>query len=193
MSATRPTLELAEKFLPDVVRLRRALHQVPELDLDLPKTQALLLGALAGLDLEITLGEGLSSITAVLRGGRGPGPVVLLRGDMDALPVVEATGLPYASAHEGRMHACGHDLHAAGLVGAARILHAVRDDLRGDVVLMFQPGEEQSGGALPMLEQGVAVAALSVSVPLARFQPTRLAPVVKAAALGISRALTRAL
>lgn len=159
MQATQQTLDLAERFLPDVVRLRRALHQVPELDLDLPKTQALLLDALADLDLEITRGEGLSSITAVLRGGRGPGPVVLLRGDMDALPVVEATGLPYASTHEGRMHACGHDLHAAGLVGAARILHGMRDDLRGDVVFMFQPGEEQSGGAVPMLEQGLLTAA----------------------------------
>ncbi len=101
----------------DLVHLRRTLHQQPEVGLDLPRTQATIIAALQGLDLEISTGEGLSSVTAVLRGG-SPGPVVLLRSDMDALPVVEATGLDFASTN-GAMHACGHDLHMAGLVGAA--------------------------------------------------------------------------
>jgi len=136
------TVDLAERFRPEIVQLRRALHQVPEYDLDLPKTQALILEALEGLDLEITLGKELSSVTAVLRGGGGPGPVVLLRGDMDALPVTERVDVPFKSQHPGLMHACGHDLHVAGLVGAAKILHELRDQLAGDVVLMFQPGEE---------------------------------------------------
>jgi hippurate hydrolase len=130
---------------------------VPELDRDLPRTQELVLDALAGLDLEITVGEQLTSVTAVLRGGAhdGTGPVVLLRADMDALPVREATGLEYASVHEGRMHACGHDLHVAALVGAARLLHEDRRRLPGDVVFMFQPAEETSAGALAMIDEGV--------------------------------------
>ncbi|MYW19949.1 M20/M25/M40 family metallo-hydrolase, partial [Streptomyces sp. SID2955] len=96
------------------------------------------------LPLEITTGTGLSSVTAVLRGGgtdAAPGdrPVVLLRADMDALPLTETSGVPYASETEGRMHACGHDLHTAMLVGAARLLAREQAGLRGDVVLMFQP------------------------------------------------------
>ncbi|MFF0343055.1 M20 family metallopeptidase [Kribbella sp. NPDC004875] len=156
MSRTR---ELAEQFRDEVVTLRRALHQVPEYDLDLPKTQRLILDALDGLPLEITLGKELSSVTAVLRGGRRPGPVVLLRGDMDALPVTERTDVPFASRHPGMMHACGHDLHVAGLVGAAKVLCALRDELAGDVVFMFQPGEETSGGAPIMIREGVLDAA----------------------------------
>ncbi|HZX04903.1 M20 family metallopeptidase [Kribbella sp.] len=153
------TREVAERFREEIVGLRRALHQVPEYDLDLPKTQQLILDALEGLPLEITLGKELSSVTAVLRGGRGPGPVVLLRGDMDALPVTERVDVPYASQHAGMMHACGHDLHVAGLVGAAKVLCALRDELPGDVVFMFQPGEETSGGAPIMIREGVLDAA----------------------------------
>jgi amidohydrolase len=142
---------------PDLVALRRRLHAHPEVGLDLPTTQATLLEALAPLPLEITTGSGLTSITAVLRGGR-PGPAVLLRADMDGLPLTEETGLPYAS-RNGAMHACGHDLHMAGLVGAAHLLAARRDDLDGDVVLMFQPGEEGAGGGRIMIEEGVLDAA----------------------------------
>ncbi|MGW4999754.1 M20 metallopeptidase family protein [Streptomyces hydrogenans] len=141
-----------------LIPLRHDLHRAPELGLDLPLTQRRVLDALAGLPLEITLGERLSSVTAVLRGGR-PGPAVLLRGDMDALPVQEDTGVPYGSELLGRMHACGHDLHTAGLVGAARLLAARRDELPGDVVFMFQPGEEGMGGAGLMIEEGVLDAA----------------------------------
>ncbi|MFG1625879.1 M20 family metallopeptidase [Kribbella sp. NPDC049227] len=153
------TVELAEQFRDEIVALRRALHQVPEYDLELPKTQQLILDALAGLPLEITLGKELSSVTAVLRGGGGPGPVVLLRGDMDALPVTERVDVPYVSQHPGMMHACGHDLHVAGLVGAAKILSAMRAELAGDVVFMFQPGEETTGGAPIMIREGVLDAA----------------------------------
>ena len=156
MSRTR---ELAEGFREEIVGLRRALHQVPEYDLELPKSQQLILEALAGLPLEITLGKELSSVTAVLRGGGGPGPVVLLRGDMDALPVTERTDVPYVSQHPGMMHACGHDLHVAGLVGAAKVLSALQAELPGDVVFMFQPGEETSGGAPIMIREGVLNAA----------------------------------
>jgi hippurate hydrolase len=116
------------------------------------------LAALDGLPLEISTGTTLTSVTAVLRGPR-PGPVVLLRADMDALPVSEETGVEFASANPGVMHACGHDLHTAGLVGAARLLCARRDELAGDVVFMFQPGEEGYDGASHMIAEGVLNAA----------------------------------
>ncbi len=144
--------------LPQVVALRHALHRGPEIGLRLPATQALILEALAPLGLEVTTGTALDSVVAVLRGGR-PGPAVLLRGDMDALPVTEATGEPFASEHAGVMHACGHDMHVAGLVGAARLLAARRDELGGSVVFMFQPGEEGDGGAELMISEGVLDAA----------------------------------
>ena len=150
-------VEEARVLLPELVALRRALHAEPELDLDLPKTQARVLEALEGLGLEITLGRKSTSIVAVLRGAK-PGPSVLLRGDMDALPVRELTGLEYASTN-GSMHACGHDLHVAGLVGAAKLLAARREELAGDVIFMFQPGEEASGGAGLMIEEGLLEAA----------------------------------
>jgi len=144
----------AASLASEIAELRHAIHREPEIGLDLPKTQAKVLDALDGLPLEISTGRALSSVTAVLRGGR-PGPVVLLRGDMDALPVTEETGLPYASAVPGVMHACGHDLHTAMLAGAARLLSARRADLPGTVIFMFQPGEEGYAGARHMIGEGV--------------------------------------
>ena len=143
---------------PELTKLRRALHAEPEIGLDLPRTQRKVLDALEGLPLEITLGEGLSSVTAVLRGGKG-GPTVLLRGDMDALPVTERTSVPYASTIDGVMHACGHDLHTAMLAGAARLLSARQAEIAGNVIFMFQPGEEGPGGARIMVSEGVLDAA----------------------------------
>ncbi|NKR65252.1 amidohydrolase [Rhodococcus hoagii] len=147
--------------IPDLILLRRELHRNPEVGLDLPWTQARILAALDGLDLEISTGSATTSVTAVLRGGAvrgGVRPAVLVRSDMDALPVEEATGLDFAS-RNGAMHACGHDLHMAILVGAAHRLAARRDALAGDVVFVFQPGEENWGGALAMLAEGVLDAA----------------------------------
>jgi amidohydrolase len=141
----------------DLVRMRRSLHRIPEVGLALPRTQEAVLAALDGLPLEIGTGDGLSSVTAVLRGGR-PGPTVLLRGDMDALPVAERTGLDFA-ADTGRMHACGHDLHTTMLTGAAKLLSAHREQLAGDVLFMFQPGEEGFDGARHMLAEGLLDAA----------------------------------
>ena len=141
----------------EIVALRRTLHAHPEIGLDLPRTQRILIDALSEQKLETTLGTRLSSITGVLRGGK-PGPTVLLRADMDGLPIVEATGLPFASTN-GAMHACGHDLHMAGLVGAAKILAERRAELPGNVIFMFQPGEEGSAGGRIMIEEGVLDAA----------------------------------
>ncbi len=148
----------AARIAGQVAELRHAIHREPEIGLQLPKTQAKVLDALDGLPLQVSTGRGLSSVTAVLRGAR-PGPVVLLRGDMDALPVTEQTGLPYASAVPGAMHACGHDLHTAMLAGAARLLCARKEDLAGDVVFMVQPGEEGCAGARQMIGEGVLEAA----------------------------------
>ena len=161
-----PFLDDAKAIAPEITELRHAIHREPEVGLDLPLTQGKVLAALDGLPLEITCGRALSSVTAVLRGrGAGggaagsPGRTVLLRGDMDALPVAERTGVPYTSQTDGVMHACGHDLHTAMLVGAARLLSARRDDLPGNVIFMFQPGEEGAGGAKLMIEEGVLDAA----------------------------------
>jgi amidohydrolase len=168
MAVTEDAAEIAG----ELAHLRRAIHAEPEIGLHLPLTQEKILAALDGLPLEITLGSALSSVTAVLRGavkgdgeggtGRragGGGPVVLLRADMDALPVTERTGLDFASRIDGTMHACGHDLHSAMLVGAARLLSERQADLPGSVVFMFQPGEEGCGGAQFMIEEGVLDAA----------------------------------
>lgn len=143
----------AQALATELSELRRELHRNPELGLELPITQKLALDALEDLPLEITTGKNLSSIVAVLRGGK-PGPTVLLRGDMDALPVAEETDLDFASTN-GRMHACGHDLHVAGLVGAAKLLSAHQEELVGTVAFMFQPGEEGQGGAKDMIDEGM--------------------------------------
>ncbi|GAA3460317.1 M20 family metallopeptidase [Saccharothrix longispora] len=151
-------VEAARSLQPRTVALRRQVHRHPEQGLDLPVTQAAVRHALAGLPLEVTTGRAGSSVTAVLRGAR-PGPTVLLRADMDALPLREETGLAYASEVDGTMHACGHDTHVAMLTSAARLLTSRRDALAGQVVFMFQPGEEGHHGARHMLDEGVLDAA----------------------------------
>lgn len=147
-------LDAARALQPRTVSLRRQLHKHPELGLDLPKTQAAVRHALDGLGLHVTTGESCTSVTAVLNGER-PGPSVLLRGDMDALPLREDSGLAFASETGDTMHACGHDTHTAMLVSAARLLQSRRAALSGRVIFMFQPGEEGQHGARHMLEEGV--------------------------------------
>jgi hippurate hydrolase len=137
-----------------VVALRRDLHRRPELGLDLPATQARVLTALDGLGLAVTTGDRQSSIVADLDGDR-PGPTVLLRADMDALPMPEDTGLDFASEVDGAMHSCGHDAHTAMLAGAAQLLASRRDRLAGRVRFFFQPGEEGHGGAAIALREGL--------------------------------------
>lgn len=155
----------ARELAGEMAQLRHRLHQEPEIGLHLPRTQEKVLEALDGLPYEISLGTDCTSVTAVLRGtrgteaGAGSRPVVLLRADMDALPVQEQSGEAYASTIDGVMHACGHDLHTAMLAGAARLLADQRDQLPGDVVLMFQPGEEGYNGAGLMIKEGVLEAA----------------------------------
>jgi len=141
-------------FLDELVALRRAIHAEPEVGLQTPKTCARLKAALAGLPLEFRDGPSTTGFVALLRGRRGD-RTVLLRADTDALPMQEETGLDFASRHPGAMHACGHDAHSAMLVGAARLLCARRDALPGNVMFMFQPGEEGWHGARFMMEDGL--------------------------------------
>jgi amidohydrolase len=145
---------VGEAMLPGAITLRRAIHAEPELGLDLPKTTAKVKAALAGLPLEIREGPSTSGVVAILRGPAN-GRTVLLRGDMDALPLTEDTGLPFSSQHDGAMHACGHDTHVAMLAGAARALCERKDQLTGSVMFMFQPGEEGWHGARFMIEDGL--------------------------------------
>ncbi|HJL69255.1 MAG TPA: M20/M25/M40 family metallo-hydrolase, partial [Anaerolineales bacterium] len=158
-------IEQARALKARTVDLRRRIHRHPELGLDLPRTREAVLEALAGLELDIALSETTSGIVATLHGAR-PGPTVLLRGDMDALPLVEETGLEFASAVAGRMHACGHDAHTAMPASAAPPLSAYRDQFAGAGCFMFQPGEEGPGGAEPMLAEGLLAAG---GPPLAAF------------------------
>ena len=170
-----PIRDDAKDLQGDLTRLRHDLHRQPEIGLHLPRTQERVLEALDGLPFEITLGKETTSVTAVLRGGNtGNGklkaghdgaagsvqrPAVLLRADMDGLPVQEKTGVDFTSQADGAMHACGHDLHTSMLAGAATLLAEKRHQLSGDVVLMFQPGEEGFDGASYMLREGVLDAA----------------------------------
>lgn len=145
-----------ESVLDEVVALRRAIHAEPEIGLHCPRTTDKVKAALAGLPLEIRDSRSTTGFVAVLRPRPGDnGRTVLLRGDMDALPMQEETGLPFASIVPGAMHACGHDAHTAMLVGAAKALCARADELPGTVVFMFQPGEEGYHGARFMIEDGL--------------------------------------
>ncbi len=147
-------LDEARALQPRVVDLRRRIHEEPELGLELPATRTKVEGALDGLPLEIRRHEGTSALVATLRGAK-PGRTLLLRADMDALPMPEDTDLPFRSKVEGRMHACGHDAHTAMLAGAARLLTDRRAELAGNVVFAFQAGEEGHFGARYMIEEGV--------------------------------------
>jgi hippurate hydrolase len=151
---TDDLLQRASDIAPRITALRRAIHAEPELGLQTPLTLAKVRAELADVELEWREGSSCTGAVAMLRGA-GAGKTVLLRGDMDALPMPEETGLDFASTFSGRMHACGHDTHTAMLAGAARILAGRQDELAGEVRFMFQPGEEGFHGARFMLEEGL--------------------------------------
>lgn len=148
-------LEQARGYSDAIIALRRAIHAEPELGLHTPRTRDKVRLALAHLPLEWREGPSTTGLVATLKGRSGPGRHVLLRGDMDALPMTEDTGLPFASTIPGAMHACGHDTHTAMLAGAAELLCARADRLAGEVQFMFQPGEEGYHGARFMLDDGL--------------------------------------
>lgn len=144
----------ADDAFADIVRLRRRIHQYPELAFEEHATAALVHDTLAALPVQITTGIAGTGIVATLAGGQ-PGPTQMLRADMDALPITEATGLPFASENKGVMHACGHDVHTASLLGTALILSQMKGEVPGTVRFLFQPSEERiPGGAKAMIAEG---------------------------------------
>lgn len=155
-TATTPRsfLAAAEALQPQTIALRRAIHEEPELGLDTPQTLAKVKQALEGLPLTLKEARSCTGMIAVLEGAR-PGRTVLLRGDMDALPMPDDAPVDFRSKIQGAMHACGHDAHTSMLVSAAKVLCARRDQIAGRVLFMFQPGEEGFHGAKFMLEEGL--------------------------------------
>lgn len=143
----------SQKLSDWLVQIRRDLHAHPELGLDEKRTSAKVAEAFREMGLEVRTGIATTGVVATLRGG-APGRTIAVRADMDALPIQEETGLPFASQRAGLMHACGHDAHVAMALGAARILSGIRGELRGNVKFLMQPAEENYGGAKDMVEEG---------------------------------------
>ncbi|MGV1836057.1 M20 metallopeptidase family protein [Rhizobium rhizogenes] len=138
-----------------LIEVRRDIHAHPETGFDVVRTSGVVARELASLGIEHQAGIGRTGVVGFIKGGR-PGPTLLIRADMDALPMQEQTGLPFASQIEGKMHACGHDLHTATLIGVGAILKEIAPRLSGNVKLMFQPAEEtQESGAAAMIVDGV--------------------------------------
>lgn len=153
---------LTESITPELISIRRDIHANPELGLQERRTSAIVADYFRKLSLEVITGIAETGVVGILKGAR-PGPVVAMRGDMDALPITEETGLPFASRvktiYEGRetglMHACGHDIHTTVLMGTANVLSKLRSELSGTVLFIAQPGEECCQGAAKMIEQGI--------------------------------------
>jgi len=147
--------KLSKEFFPSLVKLRRELHQYPEIAYTEYKTSGIVVRELRKLGIEVKTGVAKTGVVGLLNKNR-KGKTVALRADMDALPVTEMTGLPYRSKNPGKMHACGHDVHMSCVIGAAKILSSLKDELPGKVKFIFQPSEEVTpGGAYPMIKAGV--------------------------------------
>lgn len=147
--------DLSNEIEPHLIGLRRDIHAHPETGFDVERTAGVVARELEELGIECQTGVGRTGVVGLIKGGR-PGPTLLIRADMDALPIEEQTGLPFASVYPGKMHACGHDLHTATLIGIGRILKEIAPRLGGNVKLMFQPAEETlESGARAMIADGV--------------------------------------
>lgn len=146
--------KLAGSYQEDVIGIRRHIHMHPELSYKEYKTAEYVAEQLKAIGLEPITGVAETGVTAIIK-GKKDGPVVALRGDMDALPIHEKNDVPYKSKNEGVMHACGHDVHTSCVIGAAKILNELKDELEGTIKLIFQPGEEKNpGGASLMIKAG---------------------------------------
>lgn len=146
--------KLYEKYYSNIVDIRHELHRNPEVGYAEFKTSKLVANTLKNLGIEVQTNVAKTGVIGLIK-GKYPGKTILLRADMDALRVNEETDVEFKSQVPGVMHACGHDGHTASLLGAAMILNELKDELHGNVKLMFQPDEEITGGALPMIEEGI--------------------------------------
>ena len=147
--------ELVSKQKDRVIETRRELHQIPEIGFEEVETSSYVAGWLEKEGFKVIKGIAKTGVVGLLRCGDGKGKTLLIRSDIDALPIKEETGLPFQSKHEGKMHACGHDGHMAMVLGAAAVLKELSDELNGTVKFVFQPAEEGPGGAKPMIDEGV--------------------------------------
>lgn len=145
---------IAARIAPEMIELRRRIHEHPELAFEEHKTAALVADSLKGIGIEPKTGVGKTGVVGVLKGGRG-GATIGIRADLDALPITEATNLPFASKVPGKMHACGHDAHTVIALGVAKVLHELKSELPGTVKFIFQPAEETLAGAKAMIADGV--------------------------------------
>ena len=153
-SAQRESIfEGVDAILDDLEELYKDVHRHPELSMQEERTAALAAERLEQAGFEVTTGVGKTGVVGLLR--NGDGPTVMLRADMDALPVQEQTGLDYASTTDGVMHACGHDMHVAWLAGATALIAAARDEWHGTLMAVFQPAEETAAGAQAMIDDGL--------------------------------------
>ncbi len=148
--------QLAREYLEEITAIRRHIHANPELSFEEKETSAYVAKQLRQMGISFRDGIAKHGILAVIKGEKGKGKTIALRADMDALPVTEDNSLPFKSVHQGKMHACGHDIHTACLLGAAKILNKLKSNFTGTVLLVFQPGEERiPGGASLMLADGL--------------------------------------
>lgn len=145
---------LVEKNLPKIMELRRELHQIPELGFEEFETNKIIRRELDKLGILYESGIAKTGVVAIIK-GKEEGKTVLLRADIDALPIEEESKCEFKSKVKGKMHACGHDGHTASLLGAAMVLNEIKDQIKGNVKLVFQPAEEGPGGALPMIKEGI--------------------------------------
>jgi amidohydrolase len=148
--------KLANDYLEDIVAIRRHIHANPELSFEEKETSAFVAAKLDEIGIPYKTGYAEYGLLGIIKGGKGKGKTIALRGDMDALPIIEENNLPFKSLHSGRMHACGHDIHTSCLLGAARILNSLKNEISGTILLVFQPGEEKiPGGASLMMADGL--------------------------------------
>ena len=138
----------------EIIAIRRAIHEHPEIEFEEVETASRVTSILEKLDIPHKTKVGGTGVVGIIEGG-APGPTVAIRSDMDALPMEEASGVSFPSKIPGKMHACGHDVHTAVLLGTAMVLNGLRDQLKGRIKLIFQPAEESLEGAAAMIEDGV--------------------------------------
>ena len=148
--------QLAQENLKEILSIRQHIHANPELSFEEKNTSAFIAAKLDEMEIKYKKGYAEHGILAIIKGEKGDGKTIALRADMDALPIIEENNLPYKSVQKGKMHACGHDIHTACLLGAAKILNKLKSELSGTILLIFQPGEEKiPGGASLMMADGL--------------------------------------